>query len=51
MATHIGIMVVEGYLPDESLEWDEITHMMSSWGEVLGQLVLILVEASSHDNL
>ena len=28
------ITVVEGYTPDESLEWDETTHMISTWGEV-----------------
>ena len=27
-------MVVEGYPPDESLQWDETTHMISLWVEV-----------------
>ena len=27
-------MVVEGYPPDESLQWDETTHIISLWVEV-----------------
>ena len=27
-------MVVEGYPPDEFLEWNETSHITSLWGEV-----------------